>query len=120
MVRASAETREGILDFFAMVLQLNQKRAGMRVSSFDQLSSPQVDHRTVSSDGYMMNLNVVLLKLFEPVMDVTFSKVRKQFADTDHRSIKLMQSISKAPNGSTLEKKQRSKRQRKKLTSTSA
>jgi hypothetical protein len=64
IVRASSESREGTLDFFALVIRLNEKRAGMRV-----------DPRTVSSDGFMTNLQVVLLKLFEPVMDITFSKV---------------------------------------------
>lgn len=66
MVRASPATREGVLAFFELVIKLNEKRAGMRV-----------DHRTVSSDGYMTNLHVVLLKLFEPVMDASFSKIDK-------------------------------------------
>lgn len=35
----------------------------------------QVDYRTVSSDGFMLNIHAILLKLFEPVMDVQFSKV---------------------------------------------
>ena len=34
-----------------------------------------MDPRSVSSDGFMTNLQVVLLKLFDPVMDVNFSKV---------------------------------------------
>ncbi|OCF74479.1 ubiquitin-conjugation factor E4 B [Kwoniella mangroviensis CBS 8886] len=66
IVRASPESREGILDFFALTIKLNEKRAGMRV-----------DPRTVSSDGYMTNLAMVLLKLFEPVMDAQFSKIDK-------------------------------------------
>nr|XP_018262826.1 ubiquitin-conjugation factor E4 B [Kwoniella dejecticola CBS 10117]OBR84984.1 ubiquitin-conjugation factor E4 B [Kwoniella dejecticola CBS 10117] len=66
IVRASPDSREGILDFFALTIKLNEKRAGMRV-----------DPRTVSSDGYMTNLSVVLLKLFEPVMDAQFSKIDK-------------------------------------------
>lgn len=37
----------------------------------------RVDPRTVSSDGYMINLQAVLLKLFEPVMDARFSKIDK-------------------------------------------
>jgi ubiquitin conjugation factor E4 B len=69
IVRASPESREGTLDFFALVIRLNEKRAGMRV-----------DPRTVSSDGFMTNLQVVLLKLFEPVMDITFSKVSSSSA----------------------------------------
>ncbi|WVQ80243.1 hypothetical protein IAT38_002348 [Cryptococcus sp. DSM 104549] len=66
VVRASPESREGVLDFFSLVIRLNEKRAGMRV-----------DPRAVSSDGYMANLQVVLIKLFEPVMDATFSKIDK-------------------------------------------
>jgi ubiquitin conjugation factor E4 B len=58
IVRASPESREKLLSFFAEVV-------GMRV-----------DHRTVASDGYMMNMQGMLLRLFEPVMDVTYSKVR--------------------------------------------
>jgi ubiquitin conjugation factor E4 B len=66
IVRASPASREGVLSFFELVIRLNEKRAGMRV-----------DHRSVSSDGYMTNLHVVLLKLFEPVMDSSFSKIDK-------------------------------------------
>nr|ODN80157.1 ubiquitin-conjugation factor E4 B [Cryptococcus depauperatus CBS 7841] len=66
IVRASPEARESVLDFFSLALRLNQKRAGMRV-----------DPRTVSSDGYMINLQMVLLKLFEPVMDARFTKIDK-------------------------------------------
>ncbi|OCF33004.1 ubiquitin-conjugation factor E4 B [Kwoniella heveanensis BCC8398] len=66
VVRASPESREGVLDFFALTIRLNEKRAGMRV-----------DPRAVSSDGFMTNLQVVLLKLFEPVMDAQFSKIDK-------------------------------------------
>ena len=65
IVRASPEARKGVLTFFAQVVSLNSRRAGMRV-----------DPSTVSSDGYMTNLQIVLLKLFEPVMDASYSKVR--------------------------------------------
>ncbi|WOO81182.1 Ubiquitin conjugation factor E4 [Vanrija pseudolonga] len=66
IIRASPESREGALDFFALIVKLNAKRQGM-----------QVDHRSVSSDGFMTNLQAVLLKLFEPVMDIQFSKIDK-------------------------------------------
>ena len=52
-----------------LVANLNDKRSGMRV-----------DTRTVSSDGFMTNLQVVLLKLFAPVMDGNFSKVSLRLA----------------------------------------
>lgn len=37
----------------------------------------RVNYATVSSDGFMINLQAVLLKLFEPVMDVQYSKLDK-------------------------------------------
>lgn len=64
IVRASPESREGVLDFITLIANLNDKRSGMRVQ-----------YTTVSSDGFMINLQSILLKLFEPVMDVQFSKV---------------------------------------------
>ncbi|KLT45417.1 hypothetical protein CC85DRAFT_282483 [Cutaneotrichosporon oleaginosum] len=71
IVRASPEAREGVLNYFTLVCKVNQKRAGMRV-----------DYRTVSTDGFMINVHAVLLKLFEPVMDVQYSKIDK--VDTDY------------------------------------
>ncbi|WWD03129.1 hypothetical protein V865_001176 [Kwoniella europaea PYCC6329] len=35
IVRASPESREGILDFFALTIKLNEKRAGMRIDKVD-------------------------------------------------------------------------------------
>ncbi|WWD17165.1 hypothetical protein CI109_101603 [Kwoniella shandongensis] len=35
IVRASPESREGVLDFFALTLRLNEKRAGMRIDKVD-------------------------------------------------------------------------------------
>lgn len=78
IVRADPSAREGTLDFLALVIRLNEKRAGM-----------QVDYRAVSSDGYMTNLLFVLLKLFEPVMDVSFSKLDKVDAEYFRQSKRL-------------------------------
>jgi ubiquitin conjugation factor E4 B len=36
-----------------------------------------VDPKKVSTDGYMINIQTILLRLFEPVMDVNFSKIDK-------------------------------------------
>ncbi|KAK7469287.1 Ubiquitin conjugation factor E4 [Stygiomarasmius scandens] len=66
LVRASAEAREAVLQYFAKVISLNVKRAGM-----------QVDPATVSSDGFMVNLQVVLYRFAEPFMDATYSKIDK-------------------------------------------
>jgi len=63
-VRASPEARERVLDWFALVVNSNHKRRAMRV-----------DKATVSSDGFMINVNTCLDQLCEPFMDATFSKI---------------------------------------------
>ncbi|KAK4222483.1 ubiquitin elongating factor core-domain-containing protein [Podospora fimiseda] len=63
-VRASPETRNKVLDWFAHIMNVNHKRRAI-----------QVDPREVSSDGFMVNVTVVLDILCEPFMDTTFSKV---------------------------------------------
>ncbi|TFK28063.1 ubiquitin conjugation factor E4 [Coprinopsis marcescibilis] len=64
MVRASPDSREAVLQYFAHVITLNSKRAGM-----------QVDPDTVSSDSFMLNLQAVLLRFAEPFMDANYSKL---------------------------------------------
>ena len=64
IVRTGKEAREIMLDWFAASLNLNHKRRAMRV-----------DKRTVSSDGFMLNVTVCLDHLCEPFMDATFSKL---------------------------------------------
>ncbi|CDO71427.1 hypothetical protein BN946_scf184909.g21 [Trametes cinnabarina] len=64
LVRASTESREAVLQFFARAVNINRKRAGM-----------QVDPATVSSDCFMMNLQVLLLMFCEPFMDASYSKM---------------------------------------------
>lgn len=63
-VRASDKSRERTLAWFAYIMNKNKKRRAMRV-----------DEREVASDGFMMNVTVVLDYLCEPFMDSTFSKV---------------------------------------------
>lgn len=65
LVRASPASREAVLQYFAQVIRLNTKRAGM-----------QVDPDTVASDSFVGNLQSVLLRFCEPFMDANFSKVR--------------------------------------------
>ncbi len=65
-IRASATSRNKTLDWFAYIVNTNHKRRAMRV-----------DEKSVSSDGFMMNVTVVLDYLCEPFMDATFSKVSK-------------------------------------------
>ncbi|KAJ2929747.1 hypothetical protein H1R20_g7337, partial [Candolleomyces eurysporus] len=64
LVRAGPASREAVLQYFARVIRLNGKRAGM-----------QVDPDTVASDSFMLNLQSVLLRFSEPFMDVNFSKI---------------------------------------------
>ncbi|PBK97395.1 hypothetical protein ARMGADRAFT_987069 [Armillaria gallica] len=64
LVRASAQSREAVLDYFSRVISLNVKRAGM-----------QVDPTTVASDSFMVNLQTVLLRFAEPFMDANYTKM---------------------------------------------
>lgn len=63
-VRASIEARNRLLDWFAYIMNTNHKRRAL-----------QVDPREVASDGFMINVTVILDYLCEPFMDSTFSKV---------------------------------------------
>lgn len=63
-IRASPQTRNKVLDWFAYIMNVNHKRRAI-----------QVDPREVSSDGFMINVTVILDYLCEPFMDSTFSKV---------------------------------------------
>lgn len=62
--KVSEAARGRVLQFFAMVINANKKKAAMHV-----------DRKTVASDGFMLNLSAVLGKLCEPFMDSSFSKV---------------------------------------------
>lgn len=63
-VRASTDARNKLLDWFAYIMNTNHKRRAI-----------QVDPREVASDGFMINVTVVLDYLCEPFMDTTFSKI---------------------------------------------
>ncbi|KUJ12075.1 uncharacterized protein LY89DRAFT_786216 [Mollisia scopiformis] len=63
-VRASPTTRNKILDWFAYIVNSNHKRRALRP-----------DPATLSTDGFLMNVTVVLDGLCEPFMDTMFSKV---------------------------------------------
>ncbi|KAI0770227.1 ubiquitin elongating factor core-domain-containing protein [Fomes fomentarius] len=66
LVRASPDSREAVLQFFARAINLNRRRAGM-----------QVDMLTVSSDCFIMNLQIIILQFCEPFMDAQYSKMGK-------------------------------------------
>jgi ubiquitin conjugation factor E4 B len=65
-VRASPASKNRTLDWFAWIVNSNHKRRAL-----------QVDPAAVSSDGFMMNVTVVLDGLCEPFMDTTFSKISR-------------------------------------------
>lgn len=77
-VRASDLSRSRTLDWFAYIVNENHKRRAMRV-----------DEKQVSSDGFMMNVTVVLDGLCEPFMDNTFSKVSKIDVDYLRRNPRI-------------------------------
>ncbi|KAJ4294551.1 Ubiquitin conjugation factor E4 [Kalmusia sp. IMI 367209] len=58
------DSRERILDWFALTLNANHKRRAMRV-----------DPKLTSTDAFMVNVTVILDRLCEPFMDATFSKI---------------------------------------------
>ncbi|KAI1000314.1 Ubiquitin conjugation factor [Podosphaera aphanis] len=65
-VRASVESRNKTLDWFAHVLNSNHKRRALRP-----------DPATLSTDGFLLNVTAVLDGLCSPFMDSVFSKIGK-------------------------------------------
>jgi ubiquitin conjugation factor E4 B len=65
-VRASPSSKNKTLDWFAYVVNSNHMRRALRP-----------DATQLSSDGFLMNVTVVLDGLCEPFMDSTFSKVSR-------------------------------------------
>ena len=63
-VKASPQSRSKVLDWFALIVNSNHKRQALRV-----------DRKTVSSDGFMVNINACLDRLSEPFIDASFSKI---------------------------------------------
>lgn len=77
-VRASTVSRNRTLDWFAYIVNTNHKRRAM-----------QPDEKQVSSDGFMMNVTVVLDGLCEPFMDASFSKISKIDVDYLRRNPRI-------------------------------
>lgn len=69
------ESRESMLNWFALTVNKNHKRRAL-----------QVDAKTVSTDGFMVNVTVVLDRLCEPFMDASFSKIDRIDIDYLRRS----------------------------------
>ncbi|KAJ1928958.1 Ubiquitin conjugation factor E4 [Tieghemiomyces parasiticus] len=76
LIRAGTGPRAQVLQYVAHVVQVNRGRAKM-----------QVDPRTVSGDGFLLNWAVVLLRLCEPFMTGRLTKLDRidpyYFAFTD-------------------------------------
>eukprot|EP01113_Clastostelium_recurvatum_P014474 TRINITY_DN1788_c0_g1_i3.p1 TRINITY_DN1788_c0_g1~~TRINITY_DN1788_c0_g1_i3.p1 ORF type:complete len:1204 (-),score=380.22 TRINITY_DN1788_c0_g1_i3:63-3674(-) len=64
ILKASKDHREAVLSWIASALEKNSARTKMNY-----------DKTAVSSDGFMVNLSTVLLKLCEPFLDPAFAKV---------------------------------------------
>ena len=64
IVRSGPAQREAILNWFALCVNKNHKKRAMRV-----------DFKTVSNDGFMVNVTTVLDQLCEPFMDARFGKI---------------------------------------------
>lgn len=64
IIRSGPSAKEAVLRFWGQACQLNAKRSAMRVNPL-----------TVASDGFMVNLYVVLLKFSEPFMDPNYTKI---------------------------------------------
>ena len=77
-IRASPKARNKVLDWFAYIMNVNHKRRAM-----------QVDYREVASDGFMINVTVILDMLCEPFMDSTYSKVARIDVDYFRRSPRI-------------------------------
>lgn len=69
------ESREKMLNWFALTVNKNHKRRAI-----------QVDPKVVSTDGFMVNVTVILDRLCEPFMDASFSKIDRIEIDYLRRS----------------------------------
>ncbi|EPY51744.1 ubiquitin-protein ligase E4 [Schizosaccharomyces cryophilus OY26] len=64
LIRTSSEIREKVLDFLAMVVNVNHKRQSLHVDQFN-----------ITSDACMLNLAYVMNRLSEPFLDIKYSKI---------------------------------------------
>ncbi|KAF2759628.1 hypothetical protein EJ05DRAFT_304460 [Pseudovirgaria hyperparasitica] len=68
-------SRDRMLDWLALTVNANHKRRAI-----------QVDRKTVSSDGFMVNVTVICDRLCEPFMDAQFGKIERIDVDYLRRS----------------------------------
>ncbi|CAE6424178.1 unnamed protein product [Rhizoctonia solani] len=78
ILRTSGDARERVLEYFFTVLNINVKRTG-----------DHVDPTTVASDGFMINLQAVMLRFAEPFLYGKYSKI-------DHIDTKYFPMVTRA------------------------
>ncbi|CCJ31148.1 unnamed protein product [Pneumocystis jirovecii] len=66
IIRTSAECKEKMLEYFARVLELNKRRKALHV-----------DPKTISTDGYIVNIINIINTFSEPFIDVSYMKIDK-------------------------------------------
>ncbi|KAG5438977.1 hypothetical protein PCANB_002307 [Pneumocystis canis] len=66
IVRTSPECKNKILEYFAKVLELNKKRKALHV-----------DPKTISTDGYIVNITNIINAFSEPFIDINYTKIDK-------------------------------------------
>jgi ubiquitin conjugation factor E4 B len=64
IIKSGKEPRETLLDWFALIVNMNHKRR-----------ATWVNDKIVSSDGFMVNVTTILDRLCDPFMDTTFTKL---------------------------------------------
>jgi ubiquitin conjugation factor E4 B len=77
-IKAGDTPREKVLDWFAEIINKNHKRR-----------ATVIDPKTVSTDGFMVNVTVMLDRLCEPFMDSTFAKLDRIDAEYFRRSPRI-------------------------------
>ncbi|KAI5809660.1 ubiquitin elongating factor core-domain-containing protein [Peziza echinospora] len=78
LIRVSPEARLKVLDFFATTMNLNVKRTAL-----------QVDSSTVASDGFMLNITAILIKISTPFIDTNLTKIGKAEVEYFRRNPRL-------------------------------
>lgn len=66
IIRTSPKCKEKMLQYFAKVLELNKKRKALNV-----------DPKSISTDGYIVNITNIINSFSEPFIDVNYMKIDK-------------------------------------------
>ena len=88
LLKATPESKEGVIQYFAEVIRINENRAKIQVGLVALLSLCvrsceqvilirfQFDRKEVSSDGFFMSVSAVLLRLSQPFLEVNSMKAK--------------------------------------------